>query len=106
MADGFLRHATEPNAVLGAYADGRAIENRHRMRRPPAAGGHTRRLSRGEAWQAGPFHFPPFGSGNDIAKTSAIFGPSPAIFKKSGFCIQLSFGPTGSSLRGAVVVSP
>jgi hypothetical protein len=22
LADGFLRHATEPNAVLGAYADG------------------------------------------------------------------------------------
>ena len=22
FADGFLRHATEPNAVLGAYADG------------------------------------------------------------------------------------
>ena len=29
MADGFLRHATEPNAVLGAYADGRAIKNPH-----------------------------------------------------------------------------
>ena len=25
LADGFLRHATEPNAVLGAYADGELL---------------------------------------------------------------------------------
>ena len=60
------------------------------------AGGHTRRLSRGEAWQPGQFHFPPFGSGNDTARTSATFAPSPEAFKKSRFCIQLSLGPTGN----------
>ena len=43
MADGFLRHATEPNAVLGAYADGRAIEARP-SDATLAAGGHAQRL--------------------------------------------------------------
>jgi hypothetical protein len=90
LADGFLRHATEANAVLGAYADGRAIETDHRMRRPPRAG--IRDDFSGEAWQPGQFHFPPFGSGNDIARTSATFAPSPEAFKKSGFCVQTLSG--------------
>jgi hypothetical protein len=56
------------------------------------AGRHTRRLSRGDAWRPGQFHFPPFGSGNDITRTSATCVPSPEAFKKSGFCVQTLSG--------------
>ena len=60
MADGFLRHATEPNAVLGAYADGERLKT-DRMRRPRGPAYAT--TFPGDAWRPGQFHFPPFGSG-------------------------------------------
>jgi hypothetical protein len=103
LADGFLRYATEPNAVLGAYADGRAIEAR-----PLFGGGMTTRSIALSAIRVGKRHRKDLGDIRSLARSIQEIGsglkPRPGHLQEN---LALSIRSGGSSsVQTFVGISP